>query len=55
MLKNLSDYLSLFTLIVMNLYALRFFISSLTPPDQKDDNTLSRKQLLKDYINNTEE
>lgn len=55
MLKNLSDYLSLFTLIVLSIYALRLFISSLTPYEEKDDNTLSRKQLLKDYLNNDEE
>lgn len=55
MLKNISDYLSLFTLVFMSIYALRFFLSSLNPYDNKDDNTFSRKQLLKEYINNDEE
>ena len=55
MLKNISDYLSLFTLIVLSISALRFFIASISPNENKFDNSLSKKQLFKDYLNNVDE
>ncbi len=54
MLKNLSDYISLFTMIFMCFYAIDVFILSFVNKD-KDDNTTSRWELLKDYLDNEEE
>ncbi len=54
MLKNISDYLSMMTLIFMAAYAVYVFLLSFFSRE-KDDNTLSRRQLLKDYLNNEEE
>ena len=54
MLKNISDYLSMMTLIFMSAYSVYAFLLSLTNRE-KDDNSASRLQLLKDYLNNEEE
>ena len=56
MLRNLSDYLSLLSLIIMTIYALHAFILSLVNIE-KDLNTNVREKLemIKDYINNEEE
>ena len=54
MLKTLSDYLSLFTLVLFTVIASRFFVLMATGLE-KDDNSQSRFALLKDYINNEEE
>lgn len=55
MLKNISDYLTLLFLIVFCISAIRFFIISIIPADDEEDDMISRKELLKDYLNNTEE
>ncbi len=55
MLKNISDYISLATLLFMTVYALRVFVFAITRNEEDEDNTLSRRQLIRDYINNTEE
>ena len=54
MLKNISDYLSMMTLIFMTAYAIYVFLMSVINRE-KDDNSTSRLQLLKDYLNNEEE
>ena len=54
MLKNISDYLSLMTLIFMCAYGIYVFLLSIINRE-KDDTSLSRRQLLKDYLNNEEE
>ena len=54
MLKNISDYLSLFSLLFFTGMAFRIFLFSISDI-VKDDNTLSRRELLRDYINNEEE
>lgn len=56
MLRNLSDYLSLFTLIFISIYALHFVMLSFIDreSDVNNDHSL-RAELLKDYINNEEE
>lgn len=54
MLKNLSDFLSLFTLILFTVISSRFFVFMATGIE-KDDNSQSRFALLKDYIDNEEE
>ncbi len=54
MLKNISDYLSLMTLIFISAYSLYVFLLSVSNRE-KDDTTLSRRQLLRDYLNNEEE
>ena len=54
MLKNISDYLSLMTLIFMCAYGIYVFLLSIINRE-KEDTTLSRRQLLKDYLNNEEE
>ena len=54
MLKNLSDYISIFTLILMTVLSFRFFIVSVMGKE-KDDNSRSRLQLIREYIDNTEE
>ena len=56
MLKNVSDYLSLLTLIIANVYALHFFILSIIRrKDYDEDRSSTRLQLLKDYLNNEDE
>ena len=55
MLKNFSDYLSLLFLIIFSIIAVRFFIISIIPQNDEEDDIYSRKELLKDYLNNTEE
>lgn len=54
MLKNISDYLSLMTLIFISAYSVYVFLLSMVNRE-KDDVTTSRMQLLKDYLNNEEE
>jgi len=54
MLKNLSDYLSLLTLLFIAFNALRFFIISFVETE-RDDHSISRIQLIRDYLNNEEE
>ena len=56
MLRNLSDYLSLLTIIALTLNALHAFILSLVSVEN-DRNTNFREKLemIKDYINNEEE
>ncbi|MBQ5443985.1 MAG: hypothetical protein IJK53_02960 [Erysipelotrichaceae bacterium] len=54
MLKNISDYLSLMTLIFVSAYSVYVFLL-LIVNREKDDTTTSRMQLLKDYLNNEEE
>ena len=54
MLKNLSDYISLVTMLFGTFYAMRMFVFAFARKEE-EDNHLSRRQLLKDYINNTEE
>ncbi len=54
MLKNISDYLSLMTLIFISVYAVYVFLLSIINREE-DNNQLSRLQLLKDYLNNEEE
>ncbi len=54
MLKNISDYLSLMTLIFISAYSVYVFLLSMANRE-KDDVTTSRMQLLKDYLNNEEE
>ena len=54
MLKNLSDYLTFATLIFGTFYALRMFVFAFARKEE-EDNRFSRRQLLKDYINNDEE
>ena len=54
MLKNLSDYLSLLSLVLFTVISSRFFVLMATGVE-KDDNSQSRLALLKDYINNEEE
>ncbi|MCR5097276.1 MAG: hypothetical protein K6A70_11160 [Erysipelotrichaceae bacterium] len=56
MLKNVSDYLSLLSLIVANVYVLHTFILSIIRrKDYDEDRSTTRWELLKDYINNEEE
>ena len=56
MLKNVSDYLSLLTLIVANMYSLHVFILSIIRrKDYDEDRSATRLQLLKDYLNNIDE
>ena len=54
MLKNISDYLSIMTLIFISAYSAYVFLLSIINTE-KDDNSLSRMQLLRDYLNNEEE
>ena len=54
MLKNISDYLSIMTLLFISLYSLHVFLLAILSRE-KDDNTLDRMELLKDYLNNEEE
>ena len=54
MLKNISDYLSLMTLIFMSIYAIYIFLLAILSRE-KDDVSVSRMQLLRDYLNNEEE
>ena len=54
MLKNLSDYASILTLILMTGLSVRFFIVSVVG-NEKDDRSQSRLQLIRDYLDNTEE
>jgi len=54
MLKNISDYLSLMTLIFVSAYAVHIFLLSILSRE-KDDNSASRMQLLRDYLDNEEE
>ena len=56
MLRNLSDYLSLFSLIFLSLYAIELMVLSFIDRDSdiyNDRNT--RIELIRDYINNEEE
>ncbi|MBQ2510477.1 MAG: hypothetical protein II529_06630 [Erysipelotrichaceae bacterium] len=54
MLKNLSDYASIVTLILMTVLSFRFFLVSVMNRE-KDDNSRSRMQLIREYLDNTEE
>lgn len=54
MLKNISDYLSFFTLIFFAIYSFRLFLVS-SFRRERDDNTQDRLQLLREYVDNTEE
>ena len=56
MLKNISDFLSLLTLIIATLYASHVFILSIIRrKDYDEDRSSSRLQLLRDYLNNEDE
>ncbi|MBO7677067.1 MAG: hypothetical protein J6S49_06100 [Erysipelotrichaceae bacterium] len=56
MLRNLSDYLSLLTIIVLTLNALHAFILSLVKVETDRNNNFTEKiEMIKDYINNEEE
>ena len=55
MLKNLSDYISLFVLIFLVINVLRFLLVSITPEVIINEEVYSIRQLLKDYLNNTDE
>ncbi|MBQ3295134.1 MAG: hypothetical protein IJH00_01425 [Erysipelotrichaceae bacterium] len=56
MLRNLSDYLSLLTIIMLTINALHAFILSLISVE-KDRNTdfHEKLEMIRDYINNEEE
>ena len=56
MLRNLSDYLSLLTIIVLTLNALHVFVLSLVSVENdRNTNFREKLQMIKDYINNEEE
>ena len=54
MLKNISDYLSMMTLLFITGYSLHAFLLAILSRE-KDDNTSDRMELIRDYINNEEE
>lgn len=54
MLNNISDYLSILTLIFATIYALRICLSAFIVKD-RDEATDSRLKLIRDYIDNEEE
>ena len=54
MLKNISDYLSIMTLIFITAYSIHAFLLAILSREN-DDNTLDRMELLRDYLNNEEE
>lgn len=54
MLKNLSDYISILTLIAITVFCLRLFLVFILNR-QIVSQTTDKWQLIKDYINNTEE
>ena len=55
MIKNLNDLLSFIVLILMTVFSLRFFVWSLFGSDDNAEKDINKWQLLKDYIDNTEE
>ena len=54
MLKNISDYLSMMMLLFITAYSLHIFLLAILSRE-KDDNSLDRMELLRDYLNNEEE
>ena len=54
MLGNISDYLSLLALLLATLYAFRIFVLSFVNRE-KDDKSISRMQMIRDYLDNEEE
>ena len=54
MLNNISDYLSLVSLILMTVYALRICVSAFITTE-RDERISNRIDLIRDYINNEEE
>ena len=56
MIKNLDDFLSALTLVLLTFYGLGIFVWSVSRAGKyEEDSKVSRLQLLKDYIDNTEE
>lgn len=54
MLSNISDFLSLLSLLAATIYAFRIFVLSFINRE-KDDKSISRLQLIRDYLDNDEE
>ena len=54
MLRNISDYLSLMTLLFISAYAIYAFLLSFRNPE-RDEGIYNRRQLLRDYLDNEEE
>jgi len=56
MLKNISDYISLVTLLILAIYSLHVFALSLVNIEKDINNNIrERIELIKDYNNNEEE
>lgn len=56
MLRNLSDFLSLFTIIVLTIYALHAFLLSLISVENDGNSNFREKlEMIRDYISNEEE
>ena len=55
MIKNLNDLLSVFILIILTIISFRIFVWSIINKDDKDDNDISRWELIKEYNDNVEE
>lgn len=57
MIKTLNDLLSLIALLIVTFLCLRIFVGSLIKKDNElsTDTMLTRKEYLKDYINNEED
>ena len=56
MLRNLSDYLSLLTIIILTINALHAFLLSLiSVENDRNTNFHEKLEVIRDYINNEEE
>ena len=55
MIKTLNDALSLIALIIVTFLCLRIFVGSLVKNNDSQDTIFSRKEYLKEYLNNEEE
>lgn len=54
MIKNLNDFLSLFVLAVLCIFSIRILVWTNVKKDD-EQNDISRWQIFKEYIDNTEE
>lgn len=54
MLKNINDYLSLISLIVLSILAIKYFFGFLFSAHRKTEK-IDRKSLLRDYYDNEEQ
>lgn len=55
MIKNINDVITIGILVLISAYLIRIFVGTLTPHRNDDTPRQKRRQMVKEYVDNTEE